>query len=568
MRRISAFVLTVSLGLMPSSPAQASPADSPDINGSWKLVIIPGADIDFGIFDVKATDGKIAARVTAAHQALQPINSAEGTIAGKQVTIQLPTPGEPTTFRGVLDEDGKKAKGTMRFRGNIYPSRFERTEDKTLAGSQASPMLLLLNQLRAIKDPKERISKIREQIGQNPDSPINAAGYAQILEVAEAAALTSEEVSTLIGKWLDASKAYGPEWIAETQSRAVKALQGKKAYAALATEMAQAAEKALPTDASTELRSNVANMLASSAKLAGKDAIAAEAEGRAKGYDAKLDAEYHEKVPPFKPETFAGRSNNKGNRVVLMEIFTGAECPPCVAADVAFDALLKTFKPTEFIGLQHHLHIPGPDPLTNTDTVARQGYYGPEIGGTPTVFFNGKVLPGGGGGMANALGKYKEYRKTIDPSLEKEKQADIKLTATRTSDEVKITASAKVEGGSKDARPKLRLVLVEESIRYPGGNNLRFHHNVVRGFPGGVEGKELEKGEGTVETTVKLADLRKAQDAYITAYPNSNPPRSRAFGHPIPPMDLDDLAVVALVQDDADHSIWHAVQVEVKASNP
>ena len=54
-----------------------------------------------------------------------------------------------------------------------------------------------------------------------------------------------------------------------------------------------------------------------------------------------------------------------------MEIFTGAECPPCVAADVGFDALLKSYKPTEFIGLQHHLHIPGPDPLTNADTVAR-----------------------------------------------------------------------------------------------------------------------------------------------------------------------------------------------------
>ena len=36
----------------------------------------------------------------------------------------------------------------------------------------------------------------------------------------------------------------------------------------------------------------------------------------------------------------------------------------------------------------------------------------------------------------------------------------------------------------------------------------------------------------------------------------------------IPPMDLDDLAVVAFVQDDADHSVWHAVQVPVKASNP
>ncbi len=345
-------------------------------------------------------------------------------------------------------------------------------------------------------------------------------------------------------------------------------MQGKKAYAAVATDLALAADKALPADASTELRFALADMLASSAKLAGKDAIAAEAEGRAKEYDAKLDAEYHEKVPPFKTEAVAARSPGKGNRVVVMEIFTGAECPPCVAADVGFDALLKTYKPTEFIGLQYHLHIPGPDPLTSAETVARQGYYGKEIGGTPTTFFNGKSGANntGGGPMGRSEYKYNEYRGLITPALETEKQADIKLTATRTSDEVKITASAKVDGGSKDAKPKLRLVLVEESIRYPGGNKLRFHHNVVRGFPGGVEGKALEKGEGSIETTVKLADLRKAQADYLAAYPTS--PRGRAFGHPIPPMDLDDLAVVALVQDDADHSIWHAVQVEVKPMNP
>jgi hypothetical protein len=34
------------------------------------------------------------------------------------------------------------------------------------------------------------------------------------------------------------------------------------------------------------------------------------------------------------------------------------------------------------------------------------------------------------------------------------------------------------------------------------------------------------------------------------------------------PLDLDDLAVVAMVQDDADHSIWHAVQVPVEEVKP
>ena len=361
---------------------------------------------------------------------------------------------------------------------------------------------------------------------------------------------------------------YGPDWTDETRAKALSVLQGKKAYATLATELALAAEKALPANATLDQRSTVVNLLSRSARLAGKVEVATAAEGLAMELDGKLDAEYHEKVPPFKPETYAGRSGGHGSRVVLMEIFTGAQCSPCVAAGVAFDALLKTYGPDEFIGLQHHLHIPGPDPLTNADTIARQAYYGSEVRGTPSTFFNGKSQAGGGGAMADSENKYKEYRKTIEPALDSEKQADITLTATRSGDEVKIAATATATTGdtSKEARTRLRLVLIEGSVRYTGFNKLRFHHNVVRAFPGGVEGKAFEKGEASVEASVKLSDLRKAQDEYLAQYPSST--GGRAFPYPLPPMALDDLAVVALIQDDADHSVWHAVQVPVKVENP
>ena len=160
--------------------------------------------------------------------------------------------------------------------------------------------------------------------------------------------------------------------------------------------------------------------------------------------ESRLDEEYRKNVPPFKPEKFAGRRDSKADRVVLMELFTGAQCPPCVAADVAFDALLETYNSTELIGLQYHLHIPGPDPLTNKDTVGRQEYYGDEIGGTPTVFFNGHPEAGGGGFMQHSEQKYKQYRRVIDSQLEAASQATIHLSATRTGDEIKIAAQATV----------------------------------------------------------------------------------------------------------------------------
>src|SRR5207237_10861554 len=73
-------------------------------------------------------------------------------------------------------------------------------------------------------------------------------------------------------------------------------------------------------------------------------------------------------------QTYPGRPA-KNNRVVVFELFTGAECPPCVAADIGFDTLLKTFKNTEVIQLQYHVHIPGLDPLANTGTLKRCEYY-------------------------------------------------------------------------------------------------------------------------------------------------------------------------------------------------
>src|SRR5262249_1815173 len=157
--------------------------------------------------------------------------------------------------------------------------------------------------------------------------------------------------------------------------------------------------------------------LASAAKATGDARLADDAQARLDKLNAHLDEEYHQKVPNFKPTAYEGRKSKSNDRVALMELFTGAECPPCVAADVGFDGLIKTYKPTDVVLLQYHLHIPGPDPLTNADTEARAKYY-PELRGTPSTFFNGKAEYGGGGPMANSENKYKEYRSVIDQDLE------------------------------------------------------------------------------------------------------------------------------------------------------
>src|SRR5262249_26173372 len=147
---------------------------------------------------------------------------------------------------------------------------------------------------------------------------------------------------------------------------------------------------------------------------------------------AKLD--FRIKVKPF-----AGRKA-KSDRVVLVELFTAAHAKPCVAADMAFDALGKSYKPSEVVLLQYHLHIPAPDPLTSPDAVARQESYGRAVRGMPTIFFNGKAGPGGGGDKDEAGEKYEEYRDEIDPLLEKQAGAAIKLTAKQKGSKITIDA--------------------------------------------------------------------------------------------------------------------------------
>ena len=91
-----------------------------------------------------------------------------------------------------------------------------------------------------------------------------------------------------------------------------------------------------------------------------------------------------------------------------MELFTGTQCCPCVAADVALGALAQTYEPTELALLQYHMHIPGPDPMTNLDTEARWKHYLGAFAptktqfGVPTAVFNGKTFRVGGGAMAAA----------------------------------------------------------------------------------------------------------------------------------------------------------------------
>lgn len=551
------------------------PAGAAEPAGIWKLVVLGAGEEDFAIVDLHRQDGMPRGVLLDGRKGMFDKAKVED-VRLEDGKAGFTLKGEPLlmTFAGDQAKEGPEAGrllGTINFMGNVFPARLEKTLEERI-GPQKPPLIgREYFEARRLADAKARVQAFRAMVKKLAGAPVSYIPYTEILASAGDAGLAPAEVDALLAAWRKEAAPYGPAWLLEVDLKVLGALASQKAFAATALKIGRDVEAGFGADAATEVRQAVARFVAESARNAGESDAAADAEARVAKLDAQLDEEYHQKVPPFETKAYAGRKDPDAGRPVVLELFTGAQCPPCVAADVAFDGLLKTFQPTEVVGLQYHLHIPGPDPLTNPDAIARQQYYGDDVRGTPSVFFNGRSDAGGGGPMAASESKYQDFRRVIDPILEQKKQADVTVSAARTGDEIAIVAeaalpSASKDGAAKGGKPssvKLRLALTEESIRYVGVNRLRFHHHVVRALPGGAGGTALVDGRGKVEIKVDVAELRKSLGRYVAEQGEGRP-----FFGVLPEVALKDLSVVAFVQDDLDKAILGAASATATTANP
>src|SRR6266851_4866813 len=223
---------------------------------------------------------------------------------------------------------------------------------------------------------------------------INAA--TSLLQQAKEKKAKPEEVRSWAAKAAKAAEAYGPRWEREVSLRLAEVLAEDDDYAATALDYARKADRFLDPKDKPSIQKRTLELLVKALNASKKADEAKEVEARIKKIATDI-----------KPAAFAGRKD-KSDRVVLVELFTGAECPPCVAADKAFDALAETYKPSEVVLLEYHLHIPRPDPLTSPDGLERAKYYGGAIGGTPTFIFNGQPGPGVGGDAYDAMDGYED----------------------------------------------------------------------------------------------------------------------------------------------------------------
>ncbi len=582
------------LALHPAAMAEEKPALEPGNYILYYSFAFAGPEQALCMLKVAKKGGELRAEILDKAEQT-PVELQGFTVNESKVDIEFDLAGRKLAFHGnVTPKNAKLALGSFGDEDLLSRGKFIATDKEKIEAADASikpdvpesfksaqkltqAVQALQLQLRRTKndDTKAELKKkletaqkeaeaqtpalYREVLDKNADSPLVVEAALGLLRNAEQAGKADDA-----NKWVQIvekyTEPYGKRFQLDALMQCADAVKTQKGFSGITESIATKASKLMTQDSPVSLQVRLENALLTSYEKDGKEDLAKQAKAKLTKLELAWDAEYQIKVPPFKPKAFAGRTN-KSERAAVLELFTGAQCPPCVAADVAFDALQKSYGPSDLVLIQYHMHIPGPDPLTSPASEARWKYYGEkfpmDLRGTPTVLFNGKPRRSGGGGMGGSEAKFKEYKRYIDPLLEE--PTEIKLDGAVANKEGKISIKIDIHGIKQPGDDiKLRLLLVEESIKYVGGNSLRFHHQVVRSMPGGVEGTALKEENFSKTFEIDPTEIRTELTKYLDDFA-----KEREFPKAERPLDLKHLRVIALIQDDASREILQARQFEM-----
>src|SRR5579884_904656 len=357
--------------------ASSLPAADTGLAGNWKLTFfMQGQALTPWLINLEQKAGKWNGKVAAA---------AERTPSGKVESLHIGN-GE-IGFRLVLQQartlifsgrqspkDANKVLGTLDFGGQFVLAEFEKTDLKSL----------------------DNFDLAKEELKEKKTGPHTIGTALTLLGEAAERHIKPEQVKEWASIGAQAAEPYGPTMQSYYAAEVANRLVGDKALQPLAIEYAKQSLRVLNPNAPADMQQPILVKLLRVFDTAGK-------KDQLRGINEAL-----RKVATVRTSKYPGRKGN-GNRVVLVELFTGAQCPPCVAADIAFDGLANTFQPNQVVFLQYHLNVPGPDPLTNPSAEERLKYYEQEVQGTPTLLLDGQVrgrATQGGGAFTARQTKY------------------------------------------------------------------------------------------------------------------------------------------------------------------
>jgi hypothetical protein len=526
--------------------------------GNWIVTVLPpGQEISLWIVQIEDAGGVQKASLLSAVDP-RAGSATVTTFMRKDNVVHLTLQVGTEDFAFVVYGSEKEASparllGSLELHGKREFARLERTEEKRLDPQKfrvVKPGLRDLNTASRLQDAKQRLAAFKEIMEKNSGEPLAYYIGLELLRHLPAAGAAEAEIREQSEKIISLATAYGPEMKLHATHLVAQQLVGNEKLAGLALGYALQAEKLLDTSTPPATQVLVLRTLAAALRKSNKTDEAAQVAARLSKLNRVLDEEFAKTSIPFAPEPSAARLG-KSNRVVLLELFTGSQCPPCVAADVAFDALLQAYKPADLVLLQYHLHVPRADPLTNADAEDRGRYY--DIPGTPMVFIDGKPFADCGGLKTDAKQRYDALVKLIDEGRERSPKGQLELSARRAKSE--ITVAAQVSDLKKTGdKIRLRVVLVEKVVSYAGTNGQRLHHHVVRAFLGGAAGLPLKEASAKQELKLNLETLTSTLQDYLVRHKFPDEDR---------PLDLKHLKIIAFVQDDESKEVFQATQVDL-----
>lgn len=281
--------------------------------------------------------------------------------------------------------------------------------------------------------------------------------------------------------------------------------------------------------------------------------------GTLRGKEASMLAELQDaadgRVPSFQAVPREGEVKKTG-RTVLVELFTGAMCPPCLAADVACDALTDYYDRDEVVVLQWHLPVPAPEPLVAPVSRDRAEQYG--VRGTPTVVVAGLERVVGGGKVDAVPEMFGRYRDLVDAQLREAPAVRIEGEASLQGDRVTFTARASVpQQGPAKPSWRLHAVLAERLVVFPGSNGILFHHHVARGRITPAAGLAIA-GE-PLRGELSLQQVQRDLDAQVREFEAEQ----EFLVRPVQP-DRTRLEVVCWIEDQKTGTVLQALALPVE----
>lgn len=171
-------------------------------------------------------------------------------------------------------------------------------------------------------------------------------------------------------------------------------------------------------------------------------------------------------------------------RMILVEEFTNASCPPCAAYNPAFNAILNN-NPNNVVAVKYQVNWPGADPMNAhnpTEVASMVSYYG--VSGVPNAVLDGNVWQGNPASFTQTLINNRApvsspFAMTLNHSFNTD-YSQITITGSITATQAFGTAT------------NLRVAIIERDIYFcsPAGSNGETHFE-------GVMKKMLPNQNGT-----------------------------------------------------------------------